>query len=303
MKGPTTILLLISLILTTWHGVQGQNVQSASGEATVRVENNMTKEQCMAQARELAIINALENTFGTWTEQQTDIIIKDGKDYYNIVGATKVRGEWVETIKEEYPEDSDKLSTKKGDEIVTFITCKIRGKVKRATPKALIQFQPLNCPEEHCRKTDFFSGESLYLSFKSPVDGFLSVFLEDEEMVYRLFPYSNMNGKENSATMVKADQGYMLFSKDPKYNKFPVVADEYELYSVRPFEFNNIYVVFSEEPYLKPILNNEKTSEEKSDYLLPKSLSPKDFQKWLSDNRAKSQSFLDARIRIKIENK
>ncbi len=286
-----------------WLGVQGQKLITTAGQAQVRVETNMTKAQCKEQAHELAIINAIEFAFGTWAEQQTDIVIKDGKDYYNIMGTTKVKGEWVETDNEEYSEAVDEFSTKNGKEVVTFITCKISGKVRKATPKALIQYQPLNCPDIRCRKTEFNSGESLYLSFKSPVDGFLSVFLEDDELVYRLFPYSNQSGRENSANMVKADKEYLLFAKDPKYNSFPVQADEYELYSVKSFEFNNLYVVFSEEPYVKPMLNAEKSSVEKTAYLLPKSLTPKDFQAWLSDNRAKSQSFLDARIKIKIENK
>lgn len=303
MKHLKPFLFLFSTLFMNGLAVMGQHIESASGEAQVRVEANMTKDQCKDQVHELAIINAIENVFGTYVEQQTDIVIKDGRDYYNIVGTTKVKGEWIETHKEEYFEDSEVFPTKNGKEVVTFITCKISGKVKRATPKAMIQFLPLNCPDKRCRTTAFYSGESLYLSFKSPVDGYLSVFLEDEEMVYRLFPYSNQTGKDNSAILIKADQEYMLFSRDSKYNSFAVRADEYELYSLRPFEFNHIYVVFSEEPYVKPMLNTESASLEKEEYLLPKSLDRKDFQHWLSDNRAKSQSFLDARIKIKIENR
>ena len=193
-----SILLIFAVIFLIWLDVQGQKVVATSGEWTSRIEINMSKEQCKEQAHELAIINAIEKAFGTWAEQQTDIVIKDGRDYYNIVGTTKVKGEWVETLKEDYSETSKIFSTNKGKEVVTFITCNITGKVRKATPKALIQYQSLNCPDIRCRKTEFNSGESLYLSFKSPVDGYLSVFLEDEEMVYRLFPYSNQSGKEKS---------------------------------------------------------------------------------------------------------
>jgi hypothetical protein len=303
MKHFKPILLIFSFILTNFYQVPGQNVESTKGQAQVRVETNMTKDQCKEQAHELAIINAIENVFGTWAEQQTNIVIKDGRDYYNIVGTTKVKGEWVETTNEEFSETSETYPTKNGKEVVTYITCKIVGKVKKSTPKALIQFLPLNCPDKRCRTNAFYSGESLYLSFRSPVDGFLSVFLEDEEMVYRLFPYSNQIGKDNSATTVKADHEYILFANDPKYNSFQFTADEYELYSVRSFEYNNIYVVFSEEPYQKPVLNNEKIIQDKTGYLLPKSIVPNDFQEWLSYNRAMSHSFLDARISIKIENR
>jgi len=305
MKNMKFILLfffLNRLIISICHG---QNVEkkTVTGIAEVRVESNLTKDDCKDQASELAMINAIEQAYGTWVEQQTDLVIKDGRDYYNIIGTTKVRGEWIETISEEFDESSKEFKTQQGKEVVTFITCHIKGKVRKATPKALIRYEALNCPDKRCRTTEFYNGESLYLSFQSPVKGYLSVFLEDDDKVYRLFPYSSQRVGENSVAPVDPDREYILFSKEKKINAFSGQTEEYEVYTIRSFEYNNLYIVFSEEPYVKPILSGEPNTIEPNRFIIPKSLSHNDFQKWLAYNRSLNSSFLDVRLRIKIENK
>jgi len=298
-KLPASILILITILPVM--ALFGQQIERSKGDAQVRIENNMTKEQAREKANELAIVNAIENAFGTYVEQQTDILVKDGRDYYSIVGGTKVKGDWIETLDVRFSEDPRTVSGKDGNEVEIWITCTITGKVRKATPKALINYQTLNCPEIYCHTRDFHTDESLYLYFISPVDGYLSVFLEDETSVYRLFPYPGMSGKEFSAATVKADQAYLLFSKDADKNKFGSSAEEYLLYTTQLVEIDKLYVIFSEEPYLKPILSNEKkVTYHQDEILLPKSLSKEDFQAWLADNRAKNNSFLDANILIKI---
>ena len=68
MKALKSFLLIFTIIFLNWLDVQGQKVVSTSGEWTSRMETNITKEQCKEQAHELAIINAIEKAFGTWTD-------------------------------------------------------------------------------------------------------------------------------------------------------------------------------------------------------------------------------------------
>jgi len=82
-----------------------QRIINASGKAQVRVEFNMTEQDTRELAEQQAIINAIENAFGTYAEQQTDMTIKDGFSYYNIIGTTKVKGDWIETSDLEFSED------------------------------------------------------------------------------------------------------------------------------------------------------------------------------------------------------
>ncbi|MCX6249473.1 MAG: hypothetical protein NTX61_01855 [Bacteroidetes bacterium] len=302
----TKILILFQILIFIYFPGTTicQEIYQVRGEAQVRIEMNMTEEDARDQSRELAKINAIEKLFGTYVEQVTDIIIKDGRTQYDIIGTTKVKGEWIETIDEKITKQTEIYSSKNGKELVSFITCNISGKVREATQKANIQFQTLNCPDKLCRATDFYTGESLFLYFKSPVDGYLSVFLDDGDKVYRLFPYITMTGKEISTGLIKADTDYILFSKNVKNVNYPETPDECELFTLKQMEYNKVLIVFSEVPYFKPILNNEaKSNLYKEDYIIPKSLSIKEFEKWLADNRAKNPGFIDAQVRIKISSK
>ena len=280
-----------------------QETTRATGKATVKIESNMTKDQAKDIAREMAMINAIENELGTYVEQATDIRVDEGKVQYNIIGTTKVKGDWIRTIDESFTEEDDASHDRTGQKLENYIVCKITGEVRKATAKPMILYQTLNCPEPGCRQTEFFSGESMYLFFKSPVDGYLSVFLDDGERVYRLFPYTSMTGKQYSAGFINGDKDYILFSK--KKNDTPFIPDEFELYSIRQAaEFNNIYVIFSTDPFEKPILE-ESTSKlpEGTDFKIPKSLTYKDFNKWLAHNRSILPGFIDSRIKVTIVQK
>ena len=278
-----------------------QKIVTTKGEERVRVEHNQTEKEARMIARELAIINAIENAFDTYVEGTGDMTIHDGRDYFTYIGSIKVKGDWIETLDEKYTEDFERIETKDGLEVINWIICEVEGKAREATPKAMIKYEVLNGPNIGNRTEEFISGEQLYLFFQSPVDGYLSVFIEDNEAVFRCFPYTSMTGSELSAGRVEADKEYLLFSKEPEHNAFQVTVDEPELFTSKAFEFNNIYLIFSENAYLKPILEAEKESSKyKEGYIIPKSLSKKDFQRWLADNRAKNPGFLDIREQIKI---
>nr|MBC8488020.1 hypothetical protein [Bacteroidota bacterium] len=293
------IFFLFIPVLILNSGVYCQKLHKVTGTAQVRFESNMTKEQAREKAKELAMINAIESVFGTYVEQETDILVEDGKMNYNIIGTTRVKGEWVKTAKIDFTEEKRVTKGIYGTEYEIWITCTIKGTVKKAMPKANIIYQTLNCPEFTCRTTDFFSGESLYLHFKSPVNGYLSVFLRDGNTVYRLLPYDDMTEKYHKAVPVKGDEEYILFSKKDKYFDNENV-NELELFTYLKHAYNSIYIIFAEEPYTKPLLDQDQVSEYKERYRSPKSLSLEDFNIWLSGNRALMDSFQDRRVKIKI---
>ena len=291
---------LLLLVLLLPYGLMAQKSFITVGKAQIKIESNMTKDQAKDMARELAMIKAIELALGTYVEQATDIRVDEGKVQYNIIGTTKVEGDWIRTIDETFSEEADNSHDRKGQKLENYIICTITGEVRKATAKPMIQFQTLNRPDAGCRQTEFFSGESLYLSFKSPVDGYLSVFLDDGERVYRLFPYTSMTGKQYSAGFINGDKDYILFSK--KKNEIPYIPDELELYSTRQSaEYNNIYVIFSTELFEKPILDEQTLKPMAgTGYIIPKSLTYKEFSKWLAQNRAALPGFIDARIKVTI---
>ncbi len=294
-----TCLILVIVLLQNIR-LFSQEIVRVEGSSQVKLENNMSKDETRRIARELAMINAIENAFGTYVAQDADIMLEDGKVSYNIIGSTRVRGEWVKTTEIKFLDEKREAKGQFGKELEIWITCNIKGKAKPATPKAEIEYLTLNCPETVCRTVEFITGESFYLQFKSPVDGYLCVFLSDDNTVYRLLPYSQMEETCQKAVPVKRDFNYIFFYEGLKYFDNEIV-DEYELYTYLKHEFNYVYIVFAEAPYIKPILNSVKDDDDYNEgYKIPASLSFADFEEWLSENRAGMDSFQDRKIKIKI---
>jgi hypothetical protein len=293
----TKLRFLVIIILLFCFLVTGytQKIKIESGTAQIKVEKNITEEEATKKAEELAKINAIENAFGTFVEQESNITVNSGKSDFRIIGSTKVKGEWIETLEKKISKDFQEEKGLYGPEQTAWITCTIKGKIKRATPKANIDFSSLSCPDLNCRSTTFKSDESLYLYFKSPLNGYLSVYLEVEDTVNRLLPYSS--SQNSSSVNVKADKEYFFFVANQSVSEFGK-PDEVKLYTTRKQEINTLYIIFSEEDFFKPILNPGKDM--KDGYFLPKSLSKSKFEEWLSQNRAILDDFLDKTISIEI---
>jgi hypothetical protein len=296
------LILFFTFLLITAQAQDFKNNNDpihVKGKSQVRVENNMTPDQAREKAEELAIINAIQEAFGTYVEQEADITLQNGTISYNIIGGTKVKGEWLKTDNEPVFKDEieEQQNGKKDKEKITWKTCNIEGLARRITPKAKLNASTLRCTMLDCETTSFMDGQNFYLYFKSPVDGYLSVFIdEDGETARRLFPYLNQGNE--SAVKITGDKPYFLFANTNKLNQFDVRADEIELFTYKALEYNSIYVIFSPIPYCKPILSDASLLP--SGYTLPKAISTKKFQEWLGDCRVAMPDFQSQRIKISI---
>ena len=66
-------------------GAFGQKVVDTSGESQVRIESDMSKEEAMELAKQQAMINAIDNAFGSYVEQDSDMMIEEGKADFKII--------------------------------------------------------------------------------------------------------------------------------------------------------------------------------------------------------------------------
>jgi len=297
-KYSTFLLVFVGLFSLT---LSAQKEIKVTGKSQVRIENNMTREQALEKAEDLAIINAIENSFGTYVEQNADITVKEGAVSYNIIGSTKVKGEWLGLKSIEFKDEIlEQVTNNKNKEKIPWISCTVEGLAREIRPRAMLQTSALLCPSPDCESVAFSDAQSFYLYFKSPVDGYLSVFIdEDGETTRRLFPYLNQGNE--SAVKIKGDEPYILFSNINELNKFEGRADEIELFTYRSIEYNSIYVIFSPIPYCKPILSNAVMLSD--GYTLPKAISTGKFQEWLTECRVAMPDFQAKRIKISIEKK
>ena len=293
-------VLIHIVVLLTGLNAFGQKVIRTTGKAQVRMETNMTTDQAYEQAEQLAMINAIENAFGTYVEQQMDMTIEDGETAYNIIGTTKVKGDWIKTIGKEFSEWNEIESGKYGKkQSIKYISCNIKGRVRESMPKANLEYIVMNCPEQACRTFNFYDGEQLYLHFKSPANGYVSVYVDEGDITYRLLPYVTMGDDYQSGVKIEGDVGYTFFSESK--NIFDnVIVDEIEMYTNKKLEYNNIYIIFAEEAFVKPVLNDKELVDNR---ILPKSLESEKFQEWLQGNRASLPSFQEKKIKISIKHK
>ena len=293
MKRPYSIVLIM-LAISFIHTVYGQKIHLVGATVVVRLEDHLSREQTREMAREQAIHKALEERYGTFISKDSRIEIEDGSTSVHITGATQVKGEWLETINESFKEEVRRIKTGSGVRQEIWITCTIKGKAREIVDTSVkFDYSPLNCPEMDCAREDFENNSQFYLYFKTPVDGYLSVFLADDKQAYRILPYNEMPKQYIHNVPVKADQEYIFFHPDQSANYFEgfpyYLTDEIMLDTEKDQTSYQLYMVLSSTPYTKPILENE--IELPGAYKNPKHIPREDFDEWVRNNRMVNTTF------------
>jgi len=268
-----------------------QNSKEATGESSFRIESYMSQNDAQEKAIEFAKIDAIINVFGQYIEQESNLDLKNGRVDFRSYGQTKVKGEWIRNIGSPEFKYTERMVNGKPER---WITCRLKGEVRKAIPKADIEIEILSCPDKKCITEKFKNDQSIYLYVKSPLSGYLSVFLDDGTSVYRLLPYRSMDAQKS--VKIDADKEYILFSE--RQNAFPQSSDALQVYTERETETNTIVVVFSENDYSKPRLNEEQVDQ--NSFIIPKSLTTSYFESWLGNNRAAFIDFIDLKRRFVI---
>lgn len=280
------ILLLLALSLP----LLAQKTKTVEGEYTYYAPENVTVEQARRTALDRAKIQAIADEFGTIVQQTntTRIQNRDGEsvsDFYSI-GGSEVKGEWIETIGE--PEYTISYESN-----MLVVTCRVKGKAREIV-SAQIDIKALvlrNGTDDKFEDDDFKSGNDLYLSFVSPVKGYLAVYLiDDDNKAFCLLPYRSQT---EGIYPIEANRRYVFFDiKSAPAQERPYV-DEYVMTCERSSEHNLIYIVFSPNPFAKAADNS-------SSDLLPREISFDDFQKWLVKCRKHDKEMNLRRIPIEI---
>jgi len=251
--------------------VCAQKVKDVKGEATYYAPKNITPEEAMRKALEQAKFKALAEEFGVLMSEETETRgkIRNGKsesDFFSL-GSSEVKGEWIETIGE--PEYDVRYENGH-----TVVTCRVKGKAREIVSAAIDIKAKILCngTEDKFENNRFKSGDDLFLSFQSPVKGFLAVYLEGEDgQVFCLLPYRNQS---EGIYPIEANRRYLFFDPKSAPSKEKDIVDEYVMTCEGTSEMNQIYVIFSPNQFAKASDNNTQEN-------LPRQLSREDFMKWL----------------------
>ncbi len=246
--------------------VSAGDIYTVEGSSVYNFPENETLVEAKVKAAQIAKLEAMARKFGTSVASvkilYQDIINGKSESEFTSLSRTEVKGEWIETIGEPIYALScvdNKIKIK-----VT-----IKGKVRKIINENIdISARILrNGTNDSAEDTHFNSGDILYVSFVSPMDGYVSVFYEDKDKnVYCLLPNIDI---EKEPIKVKADKRYVFFSSD-EYQFNITCGDK--------IEHNRIYILYSPNRFTLPIINDEQISDFKF-------ISYMEFQNWLVDRR------------------
>lgn len=230
------------------------------------VPENVAIAQAEAHAVECAMIDALANEFGTYIESEILFELhqsdsKSSSDFLRL-SSSLVKGEWIETIG---TPDIQRFLHTDGSMV---IEAHVKGK---ALPIQSTVIDLITKPK--CVSSDgvfesqrFQSGDLLELEFATPVDGYLSVFLADEDgNVFPILPYPSQS---ESAIFMKGGTRQTFF-----HDNKSAESEKYRLYTNRAAEHNILFILFSPSEYVKPY---------SEPYEGMRRLRADDFRKWLS---------------------
>lgn len=267
-----------------------QKIKTVDGEYTYVVPENVNLDKAKHIALERLKIQLIEEEFGATVSQSNSTLIKNSNGKSDVdfvsIGGSEVNGEWIETIgtpRYNIYYEKDML----------VVSVKAKGRIREIISTA-VDVKSLvlrNGIEDRFESDTFKSGDDLYISFQSPTNGYLVVYLVDtEQRAFCLLPYQNM--KEGFFN-VEANKRYVLFSTQTATSELKPYVDEYTMTCTHDQEINQLYVIFSTSPFVKAI--DDKLEKE-----LPRELSNEDFQKWLAKYRTRDTNMVVKKTTITI---
>lgn len=274
------IVLLTMLFIQT---ANAQRIKNIEGEYTYHVPENVTLDIAKQTALQRAKIQALANEFGTIVMQNnlSRIENNNGKsdvDFW-MLGSSEVKGEWIEDTENPIFD----IAYEQG---MLIIKCIVKGKAREITiAKPIFEAKVLrNGTSSKFESDNFKSGDDLFLSFKSPIDGYLNIYLYDGyENVIEMLPY---RAETIGATQIKGNQQYIFFSQKDCLKRMEV--DEYTITCSGNLEINQIILVFSENPFNK-VASKEGVVEINT------------FQRWLSKLKSQDKKACSQAISIQVK--
>ena len=289
--------LFVFLLLLTFSCVSfGQKVKTVEGEFTYLMPEDVSLSTAKRHTLQQAKLNAIANEFGTIVAQtnltRMETNGERSKMRFNSFGSSDVKGEWIETLgKPEYD-----VQLIDGAQVVT---CRVKGKIREiVTSQADVKVKVLRNGREDRNEDDRFKdGDDLFMSFQTPLKGYLAVYLvDDNEQVQCLLPYLN---QQSGIFQVEANRRYVLFSakNDPQ-----LYVDEYTMNTERSEEYYQIYVIFSPNLFVKAVdVASEKVVKGNDIAGYPRELSFEDFHKWLAKCRRHDKDMCLKKIFISVK--
>lgn len=258
-------------------------------DTTYRAPLSESPAESRFKAIEAAKIAALEAKFGTIVRSQDLIITTDNSQQVMGLGEFDVNGEWLSSITEEFT-----LLQQLPAEVVYSV--RVAGWARPINAEQIsldcrLLYNGCDKNRNGIRDYTYYSGDEMFLYFNAPVNGWLAVYLgdDDEERTMQcLLPY---DGQNIGAYPIQANQEYIFFSKEHAEASSVDYAAGLVMEARKDTDFNVLYIIFSTDKFVGTA-SVENQSREYTTLtsdgvinLMPHETDFKSFQKWLGKKR------------------
>lgn len=269
--------------------ISARDIRKISGEAHYHSPFTESPADARKKAILEAQIDALNIAFGVAVSERT-MSIADMNDGHTSTRAqsyneSEVNGEWLRDLKE--PE-----ITTEPDKYGTIYHVKVWGEAREIKFNKIDVDCRLLCngtdpDRDRLRGSIFYEGDELYVYFTSPVNGWIAMYLVDDDEEHTtqcLVPY---DGQDDSAYPIQANTEYVFFSKRTAEPRYVDYVTRMIVESRKKVDINNLYVIFSPNKFSQTASVSYKHSTHGTDETeLPAELMPREtthakFDKWL----------------------
>ena len=168
------MLRSVIVVLMTFLTFAAQSREKVvSGEYLYQIPSNVSQEEAKAIALERARLQAIADEFGIYVTQTTTLAVQNSGEHSSTdmfaTGGSEARGEWIETIGEpvyEFVTDGGNVA----------VRVRVKGRIREIESANLpMEVKILRNGIDDMYESDLFgSGDDLYMSFKSSLNGFLA---------------------------------------------------------------------------------------------------------------------------------
>lgn len=271
------ILCILLCACTTIGWAQRSAEVHAVEQLALPESSSLTLQQAFQQAIVKAQDRAIRDEFGTMVTSTTQMEMrKEGNaNTSNLWNFTELsaKGEWLAHTK------TPEIKNVTYQDGTLFITAEVWGEAREILHADIdLDWRLLRTdPDGSNEELHYTSGDRMFISFKTPSDGYLVAYLIGADgKAFRLLPYKN---SDSGAVMVKGGKHYVFYDRSRDVN-----ARYLNLTTSDEVEANQVVVVFSTQPFIHG-MEQEATSARtlaSIDYLT--------FQKWLARNRQKDST-------------
>lgn len=269
------LCLLLCVAATAVHARE----KVVTAEYLYQIPANVSQEEARNTALSRAQLQAIADEFGMYVTQSTTVSVQNSADNsttdYFASGGSEARGEWIETIGEpEYEFVTD------GGNVAVRV--RVKGRIREIESADLpVEVRILRNGVEDMHESEVFScGDDMYMSFRSSLNGYIAVYLIDNNnRVFCLLPYS---GQQDGLFRTRSNRRYVFFHPDYCEDVKADEVDRLVMDTDCEREHDRILTVFSPNKFYKAV-------DSRTDEALPRELKLADFQKWLGSMRRRDK--------------